>query len=188
MARESLFAVLTRQPWWLSVAIAAGLFGALQVVLPAIVAASAALPFVAIAGYVGWRRLRVPGEGAVAERMDELRQMSWENFRTLMAEAFRRDGYEVAELTGGTADYELRRDGRVTLAACKRWKVAQTGVGPLRELLEARDAREADECVYVAAGDFTPQAQAFAATRRVRLLESTELAQMIRRVPRPRDR
>jgi len=184
MKKESLFGFLSRSPWWMSLLIAAVLFGALQSFAPALVAASAALPFVCIAAYAGWRQWRVPNESAVASRLDELRAASWENFSALILEAFRREGYEAARLPGGAADFELKKDGRSTVASCKRWKVAQTGIGPLRDLVRVREAREADECLYLSAGSFTPQAQAFAAQNRVRLLEGHELARLVARVPK----
>src|SRR5262245_48773719 len=141
MARETLFSTLLRSPWWLSLAIAAGLFAALRLVFPSVVAVSAALPFAAIGLIAAWRQLRVPSEAAVSARMETLRALAWEDFSSLVAAGFRREGYEV-EADTGSADYVLRKDGRTTLASCRRWKVAQAGVGPLRELVEARESRE----------------------------------------------
>ena len=180
MAKNSLFALLSRSPWWLSLVIGAALFTALQSFLPAIVGASAALPFFGIAAYSAWRQLRTPSADLGA-----LRELSWERASPMFAEAFRREGYEV-EALGGAADFGLKRKGRVTLAGCRRWKVAQTGVGPLRELVDARRSREADECIYAAAGEFTPQAREFAAANRVQLLAEADVARLLARVPRPK--
>jgi restriction system protein len=183
MARQTLFSTLLGSPWWLSLAIAAGLFAGLRLALPALVAASAALPFAAIGCYAAWRQLRVPGESAVAERLAQVRQLGWERFSGLLAEGLRRDGYEVQVHRGTAADYELRRGGRTALASCKRWKVTQAGVGPLRELVEARGSREADECVFVTAGELTPQARSFAREKAVRLIEGAELVRLVGRIP-----
>jgi restriction system protein len=179
MREGSLFSVLLRSPWWLSVAIAAALFVALQAFLPAIVAASAAVPFAGIALWAAWRAFH----SRPAANLDELRALSWEAFEPMLADAFRREGYEV-EAQRGAADFALRRGGRLAIASGRRWKVAQTGVAPLRELVDAGKAREADECIFVAAGEVTPQAREFAAANRVRLVGDTELSQMIARVQR----
>jgi restriction system protein len=112
--------------------------------------------------------------------------MSWENFSAVIGEAFRRDGYTVNEIPGSAADFELRKNGRVSIACCKRWKVAQTGVGPLRGLHEAKQARNADDCIYVAAGDFTDNARAFATEKAIRILNGAELAKLVARVKRGR--
>ena len=58
----------------------------------------------------------------------------------MMEAGFRSDGYAVVALTRGAADFELRKSGRVALACCKRWKVSQTDIEPLRELLLANYA------------------------------------------------
>ncbi len=184
MANESLFSILSRSPWWLSVMIAAALFAGVRLVLPDIAAFFAALPFLAIAGYSGWRQLRAPGPTNVADMLARVRAMPWENFSAVIREAFRSDGYSVTELAGGAADFELRKNGRVCVVSCRRWKVAQTGVGPLRELFDAMRLRDAHECIYVAAGEFTAHARAFAAEKAIRLLSDTALAGLIARVER----
>jgi restriction system protein len=186
MAKESLFSILSRSPWWLSVMIAAVLFALVRRFLSDIAALFAALPFVAIAGYALWRQLRVPSVTNVAEMLGRLRAMSWEDFSAVIGEAFRRDGYTVTEIPGSAADLELRKNGRVSIACCKRWKVANTGVGPLRALHEAMQARDADECIYVAAGDFTANARAFATEKAIRLLNGAALVKLVARVERGR--
>ena len=54
------------------------------------------------------------------------------------ATAIRGGEYTVATLTGGGTDFELRKNGRVVLACCNRWTVAQTCIEPLRELFAGR--------------------------------------------------
>ena len=68
---------------------------------------------------------------------------------------------------------------RSTLVGCKRWKAMRTGIEPLRELDAARRAREAHGCIYVATGEITAQAAAFAAEKNIRLLQGAELARML---------
>ena len=188
MAKDSLFSILSRAPWWMSVVIAAVLFAGMRVFLPDIAAFFAALPFLVIAGYAGWRQLRAPSVTNTVEMLARLRAMSWEDFRAVIAEAFRRDGYGVTEIANGPADLELRKNGRVTVVSCKRWKVAQTGVGPLRELYAAKRERDAHECIYVAAGDFTANARQFATEKAIRLLNDAALGELVARVERGKRR
>src|SRR3954469_4833869 len=160
-SKESLFAVLSRQPWWLSVLVAGALFGSAQIFLPGMIAAAIAIPFLGIAFYAGWRQLRAPGATDVEALLARIHNMPWENFSPVISEAFRRDGYTVSEVFKGAVDLQLDKAGRTTLVSCKRWKAAQSGVGPLRDLLEAKNAQDAAECIYVAAGDFTANARDF---------------------------
>lgn len=179
MAKENLFSILARSPWWVSVLIAGGLFALVGLFLPAFAAVFAALPFLGIAGYAAWRQIGVPGAASVADTLATLRAMPWEEFSALIGEAFRRDGYAVTAIAGGAADFELHRKGRVSVVSCRRWKVAQTGVGPLRELFDAMRSRDAHECIYVAAGGFTPPAREFATEKSIRLLSDAALAQLV---------
>lgn len=68
--------------------------------------------------------------------------------------------------------------------SCKRWKVAQAGVGPLRDLWDEKDAYDARECIYVSAGDFTANVREYATKNLIRLLEDAPLAELVARVER----
>lgn len=179
MHKDSLFAVLLRAPWWVSAAIAAGLFFLARFFLPLVYAAFVPLPFVVIAGVVAWRQLRAPSAGKVAKRLEALRAMPREEFAAKLEEAFRRQGYEVSRVRGQQGDLELVKAGRTSLVDCKRWKATRTGVEPLREFHKAARKREAYECIYVAAGEVTENARAFAAEKNIRLLRDAELAQLL---------
>jgi restriction system protein len=187
MHEKSLFAVLLRSPWWISFAISAGIVTLAKAIMPAIpwgYAAFAALPFLAIGTVAAWRQLRAPSAGRVARTLDAVQAMSWGDFSSALEDAFRRDGYNVSRLNGGPADFEMTKAGRTALVACKRWKVARTGVEPLRELHAAKDTREANDCIYVATGEITDGARKFAQQNRIRLLDGLELAKLLPRAGR----
>lgn len=175
----SLFAVLLRSPWWVSLLIAGGLIAVASFFLPLPLAIATSLPFLGIAGYTGWRFLQAPSPARVAAAMEQLRALPWQQFAALLTEAFQRQGYEVRALTSGPADLELRKNGYVSLASCKRWKVTQTGIAPLRDLARVQQGDDVRDCIYIAAGDFTATARAFAAENGIRLLFDAELAGML---------
>src|ERR1700704_1014096 len=152
---NSLFAVLGRSPWWLSALLAGGIFGATRLFLPLEFAVFAASPFVLITAYVAWKQLRAPSPGRTAAALERLTAMPREGFTAALEAGWRREGYEVSRPGGGQVDLELRREGKVSLVVCRRWKVERTGVEPLRELHAAGSKREVDELIYVAAGEVT---------------------------------
>ena len=178
MHDNSLFAVLLRSPWWVAGLVAAGAFGATRMLLSTQFALFAALPFAVITVYVAWKQLRAPSGRRIAATLEWLRAMSWDEFAQAIEKGFSRDGYTVQRLGGKGADFELVKDARSTLVSCKRWKATRTGIEPLRELEEARRAADAAACIYVATGEVTAQARAFAAERRIRVLEGAELARV----------
>jgi restriction system protein len=179
MHENSIFAVLLRSPWWVSALAATGIFVALRFVIPDFYAAFSALPFWVIAAVAGWRQLRTPSAGRVESTLQRLHALPREGFADALEARWRRDGYEVVRSRGGPIDLELRRAGKLSLVACRRWKAERTGVEPLRELHAAGRAREAHELIYIAAGEVTEQARAFAGEKRVRLVEGAELAMLL---------
>jgi restriction system protein len=179
MNKNSLFAVLLRSPWWISLAVAAGVVAGLRLLLPDIYAFFAALPFMVIGAYAGWQQLRAPSAAKVARSLEALRAKPWGEFAAALESAFRRAGYTVNRLDGREGDFELTKAGRVSLVSCKRWKVARTGIEPLRELHAARRRREAQDCIYVAAGEITNNALTFSAQNNIQLLHGAELAKLL---------
>ena len=189
--KNSLFAVLLRSPWWVSMPVAAGIFALAKSLLLRGPCALRDLRRAAVPRHRLRGRLEAaarPQRGAHRRHARiAARACPGRNFPPRSKTAFRRDGYAVSRLNIAGADLELTKSGRVSLVACKRWKVARAGVEPLRELDAAREAREAHEGIYVAAGDITDNARAYAAERKFRLLHGAELANFCRH-PNPQAR
>jgi restriction system protein len=179
LPRNSLFAVLARSPWWVSALLAGGSFAALRLLIPEGMAAFAALPFAVIAVYAGVQQLRRPGAKRVAATLERARGLSGESFISTLEEGFRRAGYVVTRMEGGV-DLMLRREGLVTLVACRRWKAMRTGIEPLREFESATRKHGAAGRMYIAAGEVTENARVFAAERNIRLVQEEELARLLR--------
>ncbi|MCZ7566190.1 MAG: restriction endonuclease [Burkholderiales bacterium] len=184
MHEKSLFAILLRSQWWISIAIALGVTLIASLFLPMQYAAFAGAPFVVIGAVAGWRQLRAPSAKRIERTVEAVRQMSWGDFSHALEDAFRRDGYRVSRLEGAPADFELYRSGRRAIVGCKRWKVARLGVEPLRELYAARRAHDAHECIYVAVGEISAPARAFAAEKNIRVMHGADLARLLPRVGR----
>jgi restriction system protein len=182
MAPNSLFAILLRSSWWISVLVAAAIVALSAGALPKqyfIFGAVGALPFLVIGATALWRQLQRPSPARVAQTVAAVSAMSWKDFSSKLEAAFRRDGYDVARVEAPGADFEMSKAGRRTLVNAKRWKASRTGVEPLRELLSARDRREADEIVFIAAGQLSEQAARLIAEKRIRLMQAEDLARLL---------
>ncbi|MBS1216539.1 MAG: restriction endonuclease, partial [Proteobacteria bacterium] len=73
MHENSLFAILLRSPWWISVAIAAGIVIVARFFLPDAYAFFVGLPFFVIGVMAGWKQLRAPSASRVAETLESVR-------------------------------------------------------------------------------------------------------------------
>ncbi len=182
MNENSLFAVLLRSSWLISAGIGIGIGALGYILLPEayrVVGSAGGLPFLVIAAMAGWKQFQAPSSARVNRTLDAVRAMSWVDFAAALEQGYRRDGCEVKRVTSAAADFEVRREWRTSLVSAKRWKVGRTGVEPLRELLAAKEALEAHECMYIATGDVSDNARAFALQNNIMLLGGPELARLL---------
>jgi restriction system protein len=186
MAPNSLFAILLRSPWWISVAIGGvlGLVGA--ALLPdgyRVVGALSGLPFGVIGVIAARRQWQLPSAARVAETQQALATMTWPAFAALLEQAFQRDGYTVQRGQTAGVDFELGRQGRRMLVSARRWKSARTGQEALRTLQAARDAAEAPDALHIGLGELSDTARPFAARHGIVIWQAPELAQALRGLP-----
>ena len=183
MAKNSLFAMLLRSPWWVSVAIALAVgwlgFAALPDRFRAVGALSG-LPFAVIGAMAARRQWHLPSAARVAETHAALAGMPWPAFAGLLEQSFRRDGYTVEAGKTAAFDFDLERKGRRMLVCARRWKSARTGLEALRTLQAARDATDAPDALYIGLGPLTDTARPFAAEHRIAVWHAPELAQTLR--------
>ena len=182
MAENSLFAILLRSPWWISLLIAGGLALVSAALLPAewrVVGALSGFPFLIIGALAAKRQWRRPSAAQVQRTADTLGALPWPAFESLLTRGFERDGYVVKPLPAGRgADLELQRGGRRTLVAARRWKSARVGVEALKPLQAAREAAEADAAIFIGLGQLSDQARPYATENRLQIWQAGELAKM----------
>ena len=112
--------------------------------------------------------------------------MSWREFELLVGEAYRLQGYHVAE-TGlggpdGGVDLILRKDGRRTLVQCKQWRRRQVPVNVVREMHGLLAHYNADAVRIAAIGGFTRDAARFAADKPITLIDGPTLLALVHSV------
>jgi restriction system protein len=186
MAKKSLFAVLLRSPWWVSllIALVVGLLGfALLPDTLRVGGALSGLPFLVIACIAAWRQWPLPSAARVDETRLALATMAWPAFARLLEQAFQRDGYRVERSQTEGVDFVLERQGRSMLVCARRWKSARTGLEALRALQAARKAAEAADALYIGLGPLSDNATPFAAECRIAVWQAPELAHALRGLP-----
>jgi restriction system protein len=176
---------LVLAPWWISLVLATIAYVVLGKVMPMLVLPVCFL-LISIAVISALRTLR---NRLMLDRhtgLDSLRDLPWKRFEDLLGEAYRRQGYQVTERLGGGADggvdLVLRRNGKVTLVQCKRWRGKPVRVQTVRELFGVMVDRRADSAKLVATAKFTPDAIAFARGKPIQLVDSDALLELIRGV------
>lgn len=124
----------------------------------------------------------------VQSGLESLKAMDWKAFERLVAEAFGRQGYrfsyDLESGPDGGVDVKLRKDGRVTVVQCKKWKLATVGVAVVREMFGVMHACGADAVMVVTTGGFSPDALAFAKGKPITLIDGQALWKLVREVQR----
>ena len=202
MRKNRFFEQLLDLPWWISVCIAALVFVSATYALPAVIPAGRGISSVADGlSKTGWifslpflvaaasSAVRQWLQGRLLDQqkgLDSIRELSWQEFETLIGEAFRRQGYSVTEHGGaapdGGIDLILMKDVRKTVVQCKRWQTRQVGVTLVRELYGVMTAEGASEAILVTCGEYTEDAAKFAAGKPIRLIHGETPLEMIRSV------
>ena len=116
-----------------------------------------------------------------------LEKMNWRQFEGLVAEAFRRQGYQVVERGGdgpdGGVDLELYLGRDKYLVQCKQWRSQKVGVATVRELYGVMVDERAVGAFVVASGAFTDEAKRFAEGRAIQLYDAHRLRSLIGSIP-----
>lgn len=208
---EDLVALVAMLPWWLGVALAIVIYLALHRVAGQPVTAAVQpgqvgavvtqtlwktlasfgqyiLPLICLAGagISAWKRRErrvLVANVAQSAAADVLDGMSWQQFERLVGEAFRLQGYTVAETGGGGADggvdLILSKSGEKFLVQCKQWRAFKVGVEVVRELYGVMAAKGSAGGFVVTSGRFTEEATNFASGRNVQLIDGPRLRTLI---------
>lgn len=112
-----------------------------------------------------------------------LNEMSWADFERLVAEYYRRIGFQVSREGGngpdGGIDLVLRKKNEKHLVQCKQWKAYKVGVQPVREFYGVMAANGAAGGYFVTSGVYTDDAKAFVKGLNVELVDGSKLKKMI---------
>ena len=187
MAKNSLFAVLLRSPWWVSAAIG-GVIGLLAAaLLPPdlrVAGAVSGAPFLVIAALAAWKRRGLPSAARIEATQKAVAVMAWPAFEALLLQAFRRDGFELAAgKPPAGVDFVLERGNRRQFVAARRWKSAHIGVEPLRALQAAREAGDGErvnDALYIGLGEPSEAARQLATAERIAVWRGDEIALALR--------
>ena len=182
MSEKSLFATLLRAPWWVSFLVMFGVALVAGALLPEAYKTAGmlgAFPFFVIGVMAAWRQRDAISASRIEELTAQARSMGWRDFSVLIEEALRQQGFVVTRLNEGPADFQIEKNGRITLVSAKRWKAATVGAEHLRELLAVRESRDAFSCTCMSLGVFSQAAVDLANDSPMQLLRSANIAQLM---------
>lgn len=182
MAKNSLFAILLRSPWWISFVIVAVFTLTSITALPAPYVGfgvMGGLPFLVIGVMAARKQWRTPSSARVSEALAQAGAMSWRDFAGLIERMYVQQGYAVTRLNAAAADFQVAQSGQTALVSCKRWKAATHGVEVLRDLVAAKETQGAQQCTYLSVVPVSDTAKRFALAQGVTLLSGDDLGRFL---------
>ena len=198
-SRRTFLDILLELPWWVSVAAAAIAYVAAAYALPWVFSHGSSTPelgqsmrkyawlialiFLIPVPFATYRRHRRKKLLDAQSDLATIRNLHWQEFEKLVAEAFNRIGYNVAEAgrasaEGGT-DLVATAPNEKILVQCKHWRAAMVGVSTVGELFAVMTAEGATGGAVVTSGTFSPDAVAFAADKSIQLIDGPQLEKLV---------
>jgi HJR/Mrr/RecB family endonuclease len=118
-----------------------------------------------------------------ADLIEKLRAIDWFQFEKVVALAYQKLGYNVANRGGantdGGIDLIIEVAGQKTAVQCKQWKTWTVGVKPVREFLGALTASEIQKGIFVTLCGYTGDAKRFADENRIEIVNEVGLAKLL---------
>lgn len=186
MAENSVFAILLRSSWWISVVVGAIIVLLCLALLPKdirFVGAAGSLPFFVIGAMAAKRQWNAPSSAATEALLAQAASLPARDLQAWLTRAWQAEGYTVTTRQQADADIQLARNGQLTLVQTKRSKAGVHGIEPLRALHDAAQKAGAS-CAYVLLqGDLSENARLFARDQKITVLQNNELAALLHKTP-----
>ncbi len=194
---------LSQIPWWISVTLSALFYSLLKFGVPYFEAQSTLVnevhismgpifaPVVALAllSPVTFSLLKSKRKKKLDELKNEIQsiqELSWQQFKEIAAEAYRRTGYTIMENSSFTADPSvdlvMRKSANLYLVQCRYWQNRKLGIREVKNLFSLMHDKQASGVFFLTTGIFTYEARHYAAGRPITLVDGVELVELLSKV------
>ena len=128
------------------------------------------------------RRFEQQPDASNAAAAGRLARVGWPRLRDLLAQTFRRLGYEVEEVApedSSVVDLILSDGGRYTYLQCSRWELPEVRAADIRELRDAMEIVDIGAGIWVSVGRYSETAERLAARAGILLVDAVELEHLL---------
>jgi restriction system protein len=193
---------LVQIPWWVSVTLSASFYLLLKFLVPffetqstlvnevhvslgPVFAPVVALAFLAPISFSLLKSNRRKKLVALKEEIQAIQELSWQQFKELVANAYRGKGYTIMESSTFTADPSvdlvLRQGANIYLVQCRYWQNRKLGRREARNLFSLMHDKQASGVFLLTTGIFTNEARHYALGRPINLIDGIALVELLGR-------
>ena len=194
---------LTQIPWWVSVALSTTFYVLLKFAVPYFETQSTLVnevdvslgpvlaPLVALAflSPVTFSLLKFNRKKKLQDLKNELQviqELSWQEFKTLVAEAFRHVGYIILENSAFTSDPSvdlvMRKGANLYLVQCRYWQNRKLGKREVKNLFSLMQDKQYSGVFLLTTGIFSNEARYYAASKPVNLVDGIDLIELLDKI------
>lgn len=191
---------LAQIPWWVSVTLSTTFYILLKFVVPyfetqsnlvtethvslgPVFAPVVALAFLTPVTFSLLRSNRKKKLHTLKEEIQSIQELTWHDFKNLVAEAYKQNGYIIMKDNTFTADpsvdFTLRKSSKLYLVQCRYWHNRKLGLREVKNLFFLMHAKQAAGVFLLTTGYFTNEARHYAAGRPISLLDGIDLVELL---------
>jgi hypothetical protein len=118
---------------------------------------------------------------------DALSRITWQDFEILVANRYRRHGWDVAHCGDGRpgfraeteVDLRMTKDGQLALAQCRHESLARLDAGTIQGLLATAAEERATQVIVIASADIPDDARQLAESGGATIIEGAAVREML---------
>lgn len=191
---------LAQIPWWLSVSLSVTFYVVLKFVVPyfeaqsilvnevhvsfgPVLAPIVALAFLSPVPFSLFKFNRKKKLQDFKEEIQSIQDLSWQEFKEIVAEAYRGSGYIIPENNVFTSDPSIdlimRKGAKLYLVQCRYWQNRKLGKREVKNLFTLMHDKQASGVFLLTTGIFTNEARHYALNRPINLVDGIALLKLL---------
>jgi len=195
---------LAQLPWWIPVAFSASFYLLLKFAVPyfdtqstlvneanmslgPLLAPMIALAILSPVSFSLFQSKRKKKLCCLKDDIQSIQEIPWQQFKEMVAEAYRRSGYIIMENSSFTADPRvdmvIRKSANLYVVQCRYWQNRKLGIREVKNLLALMHEKQACGAFLLTTGVFSSEARHYAVSRPINLLDGIELVELLGKVP-----
>ena len=196
----NVFDFLAQIPWWVSVTLSASFYLFFQYAIPyfenqssivndlhvsigPVLAPVVALALLAPVSFSFLKSSRRRKLHDLREEIKSIQDLSWPQFKELVAKAYNHAGYSILEsdpfVSDPSVDFVMRKSANLFLLQSRYWRNRKLGLREVKNLSSLMHDKQASGVFLLTTGIFSNEARRYAVGRPINLIDGIKLVKLL---------